>query len=143
MVFPGGSDGKESTCNAGDSGSISGLGRSPGEGNDNPLQYSCLEKSMDRGAWQATVHGVAKESDTTEWLTLSFTKYGMNLLQEGGPLQGPKQGLLFITQELSEEIQMLTKQGIFLGGGAWEESRRVREPRRTALPCGLQSWVLW
>ena len=98
---------------------------------------------MDRGAWQATVHGVAKESDTTEWLTLSFTKYGMNLLQEGGPLQGPKQGLLFITQELSEEIQMLTKQGIFLGGGAWEESRRVREPRRTALPCGLQSWVLW
>ena len=66
MVFPGGSDGKESTCNAVDSGSMSGLGGSPGEGNDNPLQYSCLEKSMDRGAWQATVHGVTKESDTTE-----------------------------------------------------------------------------
>ena len=51
--------------NAGDMGSISGSRRSPGERNDNPLQYSCLESSMDRGAWQATVHGVAKESDMT------------------------------------------------------------------------------
>ena len=58
--FPGGSDGKESACNAGDLGSIPGLGRSPGEGNGNPLQYSSLENSMDRGAWQATVHGVTK-----------------------------------------------------------------------------------
>ena len=51
---------KASACNAGDLGSIRGLGRSPGEGNGNPLQYSCLENSMDRGVWQATVHGVAK-----------------------------------------------------------------------------------
>ena len=58
--FPGGSDGKESACHAGDPGSIPGLGRSPGEGNGNPLQYSCLENSIDRGAWQATVHGVVK-----------------------------------------------------------------------------------
>ena len=49
--FPGGSDGKESACSAGDPGSIPGLGRSPGEGNGNPLQYSCLENSMDKGAW--------------------------------------------------------------------------------------------
>ena len=49
--FPGGSDGKASACNAGDPGSIPGLGRSPGEGNGDPLQYSCLENSMDRGAW--------------------------------------------------------------------------------------------
>ena len=48
-----------------DAGSIPGLGRSPGEGNGSPLQYSCLGNPMDRGAWQATVHGVAKESDTT------------------------------------------------------------------------------
>ena len=63
--FPGGSDGKESACNAGDSGSIPGLGRSPGEGNGNPLQYSCLENPMDRGSWQATVHGVTKVTDMT------------------------------------------------------------------------------
>ena len=59
-VFPGSSDGKESACNAGDLGSIPGLGRSHGEGNGHPPQYSGLENSMDRGAWQATVHGVAK-----------------------------------------------------------------------------------
>ena len=58
--FPCGSDGEESACNAGDLGSISGLGRSPGEGNGNPLQYSCLEKSMDKGAWQAAAHGITK-----------------------------------------------------------------------------------
>ena len=60
MSFPGGSEGKESACNVGDQGSIPGSGRSPGEGNGNPFQYSCLEKSMDRGAWQATVHGATK-----------------------------------------------------------------------------------
>ena len=52
--------GKESACNVGDPGSIPGLERFPGEGNGNPFQYSCLENPMDRGAWQATVHGVAK-----------------------------------------------------------------------------------
>ena len=56
--FPGGSDGKASACNAGDLGSIPGSARSPGEGNGNPLQYSCLENPMDEGAWQ--VHGVTK-----------------------------------------------------------------------------------
>ena len=60
MGFPGGLDGKESGCNAGDPGLIPGSERPPEEGNGNPLQYSCLENSMDRGAWQATVHGVAK-----------------------------------------------------------------------------------
>ena len=60
MGFPGGSDSKESACNAGDPGSIPGSGRSPGEGNGYLLQYSCLENSMDGGAWQDTVHGVTK-----------------------------------------------------------------------------------
>ena len=60
MGFPGGSEGKESACNAGDLGLIPGSGRSPGGGHGNPLQYSCLENRMDRGAWRATVHGVAK-----------------------------------------------------------------------------------
>ena len=59
-AFPGGSEVKASASNAGDPGSIPGLGRSPGEGNDNPLQYPCLENLMDRGAWWAAVHGVAK-----------------------------------------------------------------------------------
>ena len=58
--FPGGSDGKESACNAGDLGSIPVSGRSPGEGNGNPLQYSCLEKPTEGGAWWATVHGVTE-----------------------------------------------------------------------------------
>ena len=57
MGFPGGSEVEESACNAGDPGSIPGSGRSPGEGNGNPLQYSCLENPMDAGAWWPTVHG--------------------------------------------------------------------------------------
>ena len=58
--FPGSSDGKASACKAGDLGSIPGLGRSPGDGNGNSLQYSCLENSMDRGAWWGTIHGITK-----------------------------------------------------------------------------------
>ena len=72
--FPSDSDSKESASNAGDPGSIPGLARSPGEGNGNPLQYSGLENPMDRGAWWATVNGVSKESDTTEWLSHQMKK---------------------------------------------------------------------
>ena len=69
--LPSGSEGKVSAYNAGDLGSISGSGRSSGEGNGNPFQYSCLENSMDRGAWWAIVHGVAKS-----WTQLSdFTSF--------------------------------------------------------------------
>ena len=65
-MFPGGSDSKKSACNAGDPGSIPGSERSPGEGNGNPVQYPCLENSMDTGAWWAMAHGVAKS-----WTRLS------------------------------------------------------------------------
>ena len=66
FYFPGGSEVKASTCNAGDLCLIPGSGSSPGEGNDNPLQYSCLENPKDIGAWWATVHGVTKS-----WTRLS------------------------------------------------------------------------
>ena len=66
LGFPGGSDDKESACKAGDPSSIPGSGKSPGVGNGNPLYYSCFENSVDRGAWQATFHGVAKS-----WTRLS------------------------------------------------------------------------
>ena len=72
--FPGGSEVKASACNAGDLCLIPGLGRSSGEGNGNPLQYSCLENPMDGGAWWVTVHGVT-ESDRTEPLSLSLYGY--------------------------------------------------------------------
>ena len=65
LGFPGGSDSKASARNEGDPGLIPGLGRSPGEGNGNPLQYACLENSMDRGTWWATVCGDVVESDMT------------------------------------------------------------------------------
>ena len=66
LDFRGGSDSKTSVCNAGDPGLIPESGRSPGEGNCNPLQYPCLKNPMDRGAWYATVHGVVKS-----WIRLS------------------------------------------------------------------------
>ena len=65
LGFPGGSAIKNPLANVGDMGSIPGLGRSPGKGNDNPLQYSCLGNRMDREAWLVTVHGVSKELDMT------------------------------------------------------------------------------
>ena len=72
MGFPGGSDGKVSDYNAEDLGSIPGSGISPGGRNGNPLQYSCLENSMDRGAWWATVHGVAKSPTWLSDFTFTF-----------------------------------------------------------------------
>ena len=74
--FPGGSEVKVSAWNAGDPGSIPGSGRSPGEGNGNPLQYSCLENPMEGGAWQATVHGVAKSRTRLSDFTYHVTYNG-------------------------------------------------------------------
>ena len=70
--FPGGSEIKASACNAGDLGLIPGLGRSPGEGNGNPLQYSCLENPRDEGAWRAIVHGVTKSQTRLSDFTFTF-----------------------------------------------------------------------
>ena len=73
LGFPGSSEVKASACNEGDLGSIPGLGRSPGEGNGNPLHYSCLENPMDGGAWWATVHGVEKSRTWLRDFTFTFT----------------------------------------------------------------------
>ena len=70
-----GSDGKESACNAADPGSIPGSGRSPGEGNGTPLQYSCLGNPMDRGAWHSAVHGVTKNRKWLKWLSTIALQY--------------------------------------------------------------------
>ena len=73
--FPGGSEGKVSACNAGDLGSIPGCGRSPGEGNGNPFQNSCLKKPVDGKAWWTTVHGVAKSQTQLSNFTLTFPSF--------------------------------------------------------------------
>ena len=75
MGVPGGPVGKESACNAGDAGSFPEWGRSPGEGNGNPLQYSCLKNPMDSGAWLATVHQVANSWKQLKQLS-SHTRMG-------------------------------------------------------------------
>ena len=87
MGFPGGSEGKASAYSAGDLGSIPGLGRSSGEGNDNPLQYSCLENAMDGGAWKATVNGTAKSRtrEVTSFLGTSCSWESVQTLLPGQP----------------------------------------------------------
>ena len=83
MGFSGGSDHKESACNAEDLGWVLGSGRSPGEGNGKPLQYSFLKNSMDRGTWWATVHGIANSQTQLKRLTLAlpFFPCGLNFDQ--------------------------------------------------------------
>ena len=84
--FPGGSDGKASAYNAGDPGSIPALGRSPGEGNGNPLQYFCLENPMDRGAWQATVQRVTQSRTRPKWLSTHACSLLWLLCSQWSPL---------------------------------------------------------
>ena len=91
MEFPGSSDGKESACNVGDPSLIPRLGRSPGEGNGNPLQYSCLENPKDRGTWWATVHGVAKSQT---WLNdFILGTWSLRVERDTGAGCGDAQGL--------------------------------------------------
>ena len=111
MGFPGGSDGKESACSAGDPSLIPECRRTPGEGNGNPLQYSCLGNLMDREAWQSTVHGVTKSqmqlSDSTHRLYGGANGYLLqeDLCQHAMPFRAtaasahvPKENYFFIFQ---------------------------------------------
>ena len=100
--FPGGSEVKASACNAGDLGSIPGLGRSPGEGNGNPLQCSCLENPMDGGAWWTTVHRVTKSQTGLSDLTFTFTFH--DDLQDLLELT-PRKEVLFIIGDWNEKVE--------------------------------------
>ena len=88
--FPGGSEVKASASNAGDLGLIPGSGRSSGEGNGNPLQYSCLENPMDGGAWWATVHGVTKSRTRLSDLTFNFQRQRKEKACENGTKENPR-----------------------------------------------------
>ena len=87
MGFPGSSNSKESACNVRDLGSIPGSRRSPGEGNGKPLQYFCLENPMDRGAWRATVHGVAKSQTQLSDFHFCHTFFSLSPLPQNNPTQ--------------------------------------------------------
>ena len=100
MGSPGSSVGKESACSAGDPGSIPGSGRYAGEGNGNPLQYSCLENPLDRGAWQATVCGVAKSRTRLS----NFTLIGMVLNWTFSNKKFHKSKTLFWKQGFSQHV---------------------------------------
>ena len=108
--FPGGSDGRDSACNAGDPGLILGWGRSPGGGHGNPLQYSCLENSMDRGVWWATVHWGLKELDTTERLT-----HGWSTLSNRGSESWDRKHWVLLSGVLSCQ-EVGEKQWLLAGG---------------------------
>ena len=120
--------GKECTClvsnagGAGDVGSIPGSGRSPGEGNGNPFQYSCLENPMDRGAWCATVHGVAKSRtplsnySCTQKLSKCSLTHGLSCSLSTWPLQAAQ-----INQSLKEIVDLILKQNIQKRTQVWRE----------------------
>ena len=95
--------GRESTCSVGDLGSIPGLGRSPGGGHGSPLQYSCPEKPMDRGAWQATAHGVVAHSTAFSKVT-GFRKAPLHDDQGFLPQQHPAPPSMFTTLSLSARL---------------------------------------
>ena len=126
MDHSSGSDDKASVCNAEDPGSIPGLGRSPGEGNGSPLQYSCLENPMDLGAWWATVHGVAKSQTRLSNFTFTGSSAGCSVMSSRGGWEAQEGGDMCIlwlthvvvwqksTQHYKAIILQITKQKIYL-----------------------------
>ena len=126
--------GKESACNAGDTDLIPGLGRSPGEGNGNPLQYSCLGNTMSRRAWGATVYGVAKESDTTERLNNNINWELLPAALSNRPWGGSQTPAQFC------RLSQGSPQGSH-GGLGWERyGNKMYENDSGSL---LNSWDVW
>ena len=131
MGFPGGSDGKESTCNAGDLGSIPGLGISPGEGNGNPLQYSCLGNPMDGGAWWATVHGAA-ESQTLQSI-VTFTFFQAQFQQMNKRHKKTKEPLLPLLKSWEQKVGVRSKTRVLCMPPALNTTKRVCKPPKPPL----------
>ena len=138
----GGSDGKASAYNVGDLGLIPGSGRSPGEGNGNPLQCSCLENPMDQGAWWATIHGVAK-SRTQQWFhfTSLHFKYGLlggsvvkNTRVQSLGQEGPSE------KEIATDSSILAWKILWTGGPAGYSSWGHRESDTTER-LGARAWT--
>ena len=130
MGFPGGSNSEESACNVGDLGSIPGLGKSLGEGYSNPLQYSCLENPMDRGAWWATVHEVSK---SRTWLSAAAQHTWRGRYSWPSISQLPIHGWLTLPMWSLPQIQTanytishkgLGHLGILIFAGSWQGKRK-------------------
>ena len=102
--FPGGSNGKESAHNAGDPGSVSESGRFPGEGNGHPLQYSCLENSIDWGAWHATINGVTKSQTHMSTNTRTHTHNGLLKRTVAGETAGLGLLFLFLSSQCAHKL---------------------------------------
>ena len=141
--FPGGSDSKESACNAGDLGSVLRSGRSPGEGNDNPFQYSCLENSVDREVWWATVHGVAKnwtwqtDGETVETVS-DFTFFGSKITADGDCIHEIKRCLLLGRKVMTNLDSIFKSRDITL-------PTKVRLVKAMVFPVvmyGCESWTV-
>ena len=150
MGFPGGSEVKASASNAGDPGSIPGSGRSPGEGNGNPLQYSCLENPMDRRAWLARVHRIAKSRTRLSDFTHSMEKqtnrhreqtYGHGERRGEGEMYGESNTETYITvckidsqQEFALWLRKL-KKGLCISLEGWDGAGDGREVQKGGDIC--------
>ena len=124
--FSGGSDSKESACSAGDLGLIPGLGRSPGGGHGNPLQYSYLGNPMDRGAWRAIIHGVVNNPKSRTWLSDSMQNTSDNKSTKKGlrmELQWSK-FLVYCSNELDVNLNYIKMLAEISGGNFWRKLRK-------------------
>ena len=144
LSFPGGSDGKESACSAGDPGSIPRSGRSTGEGHGNPLQYSCLENPIDREAWRATVHGATKSRTQQSYNTFTSTLWAAHLFRGSEPSWwGPLLVNIFLEPEGNGCVLTLISLGKPSMGSERKSifySHKSRERQRGGVKSRLHLW---